>query len=490
MSVHASVEEPGASRVSAGVSRPVVFLGLPMAISVRDVLRTGVLSRLVEEGTEVHLFSPAAETVRLRDEFGGPSVHFHPLERTAPGAFERLDGLLIRLQTMLLSFRCETVAIMTAASFRRRSLARAVRALLARSVPAQNALIRLIRWCYRWFASELYAEAFRRYRPNLVVGTRALTMSGPRSGSADRYLDRHLLLSAARRRIPTMVLVASWDNLTTSGFFPTDPDCITVWNEVMKEQAQRIHGIDPLRIVVTSAPQHDVYAHGPFRDRKTFLLGLGLAPSRPVVVYATGTEGTVPDEPDLVAQIADRLAVEAPDVQLLVRLHQLDRRERYEALSGRTAVVIDQAGSRASEGYPDREFDRLELERLADTLCHADVVINFASSISIDAAAAGTPVVVVDFDAHPGLPFERSGRRFYDFTHQRVLLECGGVARAPDMEALIRAVGEYLRDPGRDAEGRRLIERHCYRIDGWGAERVAEALLAQLRGSRLARTAG
>ena len=143
---------------------------------------------------------------------------------------------------------------MTAASFRRRSLARAVRALLARSVPAQNALIRLIRWCYRWFASELYAEAFRRYRPNLVVGTRALTMSGPRSGSADRYLDRHLLLSAARRRIPTMVLVASWDNLTTSGFFPTDPDCITVWNEVMKEQAQRIHGIDPLRIVVTSAP--------------------------------------------------------------------------------------------------------------------------------------------------------------------------------------------------------------------------------------------
>ena len=488
MSEHTDVEEPEAYPDPTKDSRPVLFVGLPMAISVRDVLRTGVLDRLVEEGTDVHLFSPAAETGRLRDEFGGPSVHFHPLLRPTPGAFDYLDGLLLRVQALLLSLRCETVAIMTAASFRRQPWARAVRALLARSAPAQNALIRLIRLCYSRFTPELYADLFQRHRPDLVVGTRALTMTGLRSDTADRYLDRHLLMSAAQQRIPAMVLVASWDNLTTSGFFPTDPECISVWNEVMNEQAQRIHGIDPVRIVVTGAPQHDVYAHGPFRERKSFLSSLGLDPSRPVVAYATGTEGIIPDEPDLIEQIADRMAQAMPDTQLLVRLHQLDRRERYEVLSGRPSLVIDQAGSRASAGYPDREFGRLELERLADTLRHVDVVINFASSISIDAVALGTPVVAVDFDAHAGLPYERSGRRFYDFTHLRALLACGGVAKVADMDALIQAVGAYLSDPGRDAEGRRrLVERHCYRIDGRAGQRVAEAVLGQLRGRRPAR---
>ena len=49
--------------------------------------------------------------------------------------------------------------------------------------------------CVRIALSELCP-----HRPDLVVGTRALTMSGPRAHSSARYLDRHLLLSAARRR--------------------------------------------------------------------------------------------------------------------------------------------------------------------------------------------------------------------------------------------------------------------------------------------------
>ena len=171
-------------------------------------------------------------------------------------------------------------------------------------------------------APELYAGAFHQYRPDLVVGTRVITMSGPRSHSSLRYLDRHLLMSAARRGVPTMVLVSSWDNLTTSGFFPVELDRMTVWNEIMREQAVAIHGLPADRVVVTGAPQHDLYAtHAPFQDRACFFATLGLDPARPLVVYTTATDGTIPGEPELVATIQAALARELPNVQLLVRLH-------------------------------------------------------------------------------------------------------------------------------------------------------------------------
>jgi hypothetical protein len=65
--------------MSAGGRRPVVFMGLPMAINVRDVLRTDAFRVLRDAGAEIHLFTPAADVPEFRAEFAGPTVHLHPL---------------------------------------------------------------------------------------------------------------------------------------------------------------------------------------------------------------------------------------------------------------------------------------------------------------------------------------------------------------------------------------------------------------------------
>jgi len=234
---------------------------------------------------------------------------------------------------------------------------------------------------------------------------------------------------------------------------------------------------------VTGAPQHDLYARPcGFRGRSDFLRSLGLDPARPVVVYTTGTEGTIPEEPRIVDAVREALqGALGPSVQLLVRLHQLDRAERYRSLAGLPGVVLDQAGRPPVGGYHDRDFDRAALEHLADTLRHADVVLNAASSISIDAAAVGTPVVCVDFDADPGVPYARSVTRFYDFTHQRPVVESGGVRRARSPGELVEAVRAYLADRTLDGEGRaRLVRELCHRVDGGSGRRVGEAVLAEL----------
>lgn len=280
-----------------------------------------------------------------------------------------------------------------------------------------------------------------------------------------------------------MVLVSSWDNLTTSGFFSVDVDRITVWNEIMKDQAVTIHGLAPERVVVTGAPQHDLFARDRgFKDRAEFLAGLGLDAALPVIVYTTGTEGTIPREPEVVGRLADALSLELGDAfQLLVRVHQLDQLERYSELRGRPGIVFDHAGRPTVGSYHDRDFDRAAFEHLADTLRYADVVVNAASSISIDAAAVGTPVVCVDYDAEPGTPYHRSVSRFYDFTHQQPVVASGGTVRARTPQEVVAAVKRYLADRTLDAEGRaRLVREQCYRLDGRSGRRVGEAVLDEL----------
>lgn len=463
--------------------RPVLFLGLPMAVNVRDVLRGGAWRVILDAGVEVHLFSPAADVEAFREEFERPGVHVHPLERPRSRLFDAVDAAVLRLHVVLLSLRCDTARIMIGTTLRSSAPARAVRGLLAAlGRDGQDLLLGLSRRLTRALAPDVYGEAFRRWRPDLVVGTRVVTMSGPRGASSARYLDRHLLMAAADRGVPTMVLVSSWDNLTTSGFFPVDVDRITVWNAIMKRQAVEVHGLPPERVVVTGAPQHDVFARPrPYVGRDAFFEGLGLDPARPLVVYTTGTEGTIPHEPELVARVAGELGRARPDVQLLVRVHQLDDVERYTDLRERAGVALDQAGRAPVGGYHDRDFDREQLERLADTLRHADVVVNAASSISIDAAAVGTPVVVVDFDARPGMPYERSVSRFYDFTHQRPVVASGGVSRAESVEDVVAGIVRYLDDPAADAEGRaRLVREQCGVLDGGAGRRVGEAVLDAL----------
>ena len=479
----ATLEDAPAGTAALGGRRPVVFMGLPMAINVRDVLRTDAYRTLLAAGVEVHLFTPADGVPEFRAEFARDGVHIHALPAPRSRVFELWDAAVLKLHVLLLSLRCETALIMIGPTLRRSPVARAARGLVrALGRAGQDALLRFTRAVTLRVAPELYAGAFHQYRPDLVVGTRVITMSGPRSHSSPRYLDRHLLMSAARRGVPTMVLVSSWDNLTTSGFFPVELDRMTVWNEIMREQAVAIHGLPADRVFVTGAPQHDLYAtHAPFQDRACFFATLGLDPARPLVVYTTATDGTIPGEPELVATIQAALARELPNVQLLVRLHQLDRMERYRTLRAGPAITFDQAGRLPLGAYHDRDFDAAQHQRLADTLRHADVVINTASSISIAAAAVGTPVVCVDFDARPGLPYHESITRFYAFTHQRPIADSGGVARVCSVDALVAAVRRYLEDPSLDRDGRaRLVREQCHALDGRAGERVGRAMLEML----------
>jgi CDP-glycerol glycerophosphotransferase (TagB/SpsB family) len=119
---------------------------------------------------------------------------------------------------------------------------------------------------------------------------------------------------------------------------------------------------------------------------------------------------------------------------------------------------------------------------LADTLQHSDVVVNVASTITIEACVFDTPVVNIAFDGdHVDLPYERSARRYYKFTHYANVTRHDAVRVSWNPGELVENIARYLADPSLDAAGRaRVVHEQVRFLDGRSGERVASAVVDEL----------
>ena len=144
-------------------------------------------------------------------------------------------------------------------------------------------------------------------------------------------------------------------------------------------------------------------------------------------------------------------------------------------ISGRIAIDAP----RKSLQFLSADIAPKEDAHLADLLYHSDVVVAFASTLAIDAAVLGKPVVFIGFDGNPR-PYWQSLRQYYDFDHQRFLINTGGVKLAANMDDLIRNVQNYLNNPDLDKKERKNVtDIFCWKMDGRSGERVANFLIEQ-----------
>lgn len=452
-----------------------VFLTIPYALRARDILRSQVFATLRSSQHRIVLLSPAYDDADFVAEFAAPNVVFEPLPTRRPSVIEER---LRSLRYALFADKVETFRIATLAR-RRRGLLKEVLRRIVLGLAAPFGTRRLHEWLM-WMDTRVmpephYSEIFRRYRPAVVCTTFVLNW-------APDYL---VLRRATRERVPSVVLVSSWDNLTSKGVFPNRADRLVVWNETMRAEAAEVHGYDPACVFVAGAPQFDVYAdQAALPSRDAFFASLGLDAARRLITYTTANMRVFPTEPEVVDIISRLLADGAfgRGVQLLVRLHPRDSLAPYAFLWDRSGVKVDQPGRIGR--FEDRDLSSDDLRHLAATMKYSDVVVNAASTTTIDAAAFDTPVVCVAFDGHAQRPYAQSVERHFDFTHYRKLASAGGFRRADSPEDLRAWVCAYLDDPGLDREGRReTVRQQCYRLDGKAGERIGRYLLGLVDGT-------
>jgi CDP-glycerol glycerophosphotransferase (TagB/SpsB family) len=108
---------------------------------------------------------------------------------------------------------------------------------------------------------------------------------------------------------------------------------------------------------------------------------------------------------------------------------------------------------------------------------HADLLINQASTTSLDAMCTNTPVVNIAFDLNP-THADTSIARVYGFTHYKRIVDSGAVRLTRSAEELYATINAYLADRSLDAD-RRLAARRAFVTfdDGSAAERIAARLM-------------
>ncbi len=451
-----------------------LFLVVPNGFTAANLLRTDTLPRLLQQ-PELHivLLTPMASDPEFVGEFQHPRIAIEPLPPHTPSGIEAAFWSLLQAR-MLRSTHTDTMRIKLAIELRDRSrshgsLRRVVRDAVARLPIAVE----------QWFAlsdrlvrDPYHEELFERYCPNLVVtATPGLIPT-----------ELPVLRVASRRRVSTVAADISWDNLTNKLAPIRRLSRLIVWNELLREQAVRYHGYRSDQIDVVGVPQFDLYADpSAGSDRERFLATIGAPADRRILTVATTPPSIYPDHVAVIRTLdeAIRRGDLPSDLHILVRLHPRDDASRYASLAGVPTVSVEKP-FRAIEPTPDRMNVDISLAsrvHLADTLRFSSVVINAASTVTIEACVFDTPVVNIRYDATPR-DYYSSVRRYYDFTHYQPLVRSDAVAVADSPGELVRWVSRYLEDPGLHADGRaRVVAEQCQAIDGHAAERVADRIL-------------
>jgi hypothetical protein len=200
--------------------------------------------------------------------------------------------------------------------------------------------------------------------------------------------------AAADLGIPTVLPVASWDNLTNKGALKQYPTTIIVWNELQAREAERLHGVPRERLAVCGAHSFDHwFAWSPAETRATFAERVGLPDSGPYLLYVCSSNAVAGDETDFVAEWIARLrssgAAALADLNVVVRPHPLNASAWDDAaLLDERVVVWPRAGEMPTSRERRNDF--------YDSIYHSSGVVGINTSAFIEASIVGRPAFTVE----------------------------------------------------------------------------------------------
>lgn len=454
-----------------------IFLAIAFGTSVRDVLRNDTF-QLLRRQKDIRIIIFANDiNESFKTEFGGENIYFEKLIQIKPSFLERI---LYHFMRALLRDRCRTIDLGNTSGNTKTLNKFTPFARYCVKVFGHKRMNYVIYWLFRNLAAgKEYRTEFDYYKPDLVIVTRVLGYSA----------DYPIMRRAEVEKVPVISLVSSWDNLTSKAFFPFSLKALFVWNDILAKEAVELFDFPKEKIYITGIPRYDIFFRKEkFQKKEDYFKSIGLDIKKRLITYCTGSSTTgqtsidpVTPEPQIATFIADQIEKEIiPNAQLIVRLHPQADISHYQNLYDRTGVLVQIPGNKSN--FHDRLFSEKDDVEFGENMLYSDVVVNLASTVTIDAAVFNTPIICINFDFYGERPFNLSVKRFYEFDHYAKLLENGGVKLPRSKEELIENINEYLTNPDLDSDGRkRIVNQQCMFTDGRSGERVANHILSTLQ---------
>ena len=304
------------------------------------------------------------------------------------------------------------------------------------------------------------------HRPDVLALTPLIEPGAPQ---AEYVRSAHAL------GIPVALCVASWDNLTNKGLIHGPVDLVTVWNDMMKEEAVALHRVHPEKVIVTGAQPFDHWFEWqPSVCREEFCRQIGLPEDRPYVLYVCSSRFIAPEEVPFVRSWLQHLRQSGVQAGVLIRPHPQNADQwRHADLSQYGPVVVwPPAGATPSDAESRADYFH--------SIVHSSAVIGINTTAEIESAIIGRGVLTI-----LAPEFQATQEGTLHFEHLR-RANGGLVHVARTLSEHVEQLNEVLLNPQGDAiRCRRFVEAFVrpYGIDAPATPRVVEALetLAQQR---------
>lgn len=477
------------------MSRGTIFLVADHGLAIVYFLQTQVIHRLLGDGYEVLVLVEDSMVEIAQDRFPIPGLSFTGLRLDRAREFVksfrpetqwwlhflRRVGGANRINTHAMDSYIEQVAV-EQSNWRRMwmPISLATIWLLRRSAWARRALVEL----QQRFHPRIYTDLLDKHEPELVVAS-----------TPGWRLDRFLLREARARGIRTAAVVVGWDNPSSYSIPGANVDFINCWSDIQQQELVLGSDWNPDQVHIGGMPVYDGYIKEKWLlTREQYYLRHNLDPSRKLLSYACSFVSFSPNiqNVEALAELVQQDALDSPS-QLLVRLHPnhfanvslfQDERRRIEELASSLEHVHVVRPSPLGEGAG--YYSGEDMDEKSSMMAHADVFLTVYSTMVVEAALHGTPIVSVCID-HPGgwatprkysLPLSRIGNWP---THQR-FLDSGAGKVVYNQEGLKQAINSYLRDPEQhDKERARFIRDEVTYLDGSAGRRTGDFLVSLAR---------
>lgn len=455
--------------------RRVVITALHSFIS-KNILNAGVLPRLLEDSSvEIILLVPSGKATFFRRHFALERVKVEEVD-TAVVSNKPLERFFKGFARLLIDSHYHWYK-----RAEKRDLTGGIKAWAEYWV--SNLFVKvlsrlaLMRWLFRACESALLHH---RTLEALIVRLKPAVMF-----VTDVFdpTDAAILRETKRLKIPTVGMVRSWDNCYSKGLLRVIPDHLLVNSAHLRLEAHRYHDVPLGRLEVVGLPQFDRFLNEARLSKQDFFASIGADPSKELVLFAPG--GSILSDTDW--QIYEQL-VKARDDGKFVKpvLFYVRNHPHHPADFTRTRIrpgdIIENPGEILNPENPkETELAPRDNAFLADLLANASILLWVATTLGLDAAVFNRPQVAINFDGDEQKQYTKSVKRYHDEDHMKKLLVTGGVRVVNSASEMVTAVNAYLTDSTLDQEGRtRIIAEQLYRLDGKAAERVANAVRAQL----------
>lgn len=470
-----------------------IFISADHGLAVVYFLQTDVLQTLLDAGLEVVVLTDDALTEKIGQQFARPGLTVTGLRLDRARAYFESDHYrsqywLHFLRWMGGSNRVNLnpqISHMRQMSYETSHGGKLVLPaikLAAEVMRRSPAARRMQQRAQNRYVSDIYADLFDRYQPDLVVAS-----------TPGWRLDRYLLREAAQRGVRTAAAVIGWDNPSSYRLPGAPMDAMTCWSQTQKDEL--VDGSDWNADVVNigGIPTYDGYFRKQWQmPREEYFALHGLDPQRKLLAYASSFVTFAPNYPNIAA-LAELVSSDqlAEPSQLLIRLHpnhfmagslyEQEANQVRELVRSHPHVHLVEPVPLGGElGYYSGE----DMPEKASMMAHADVFLTVYSTMVVETAIHNRPIVAVCIDTPGGWntpgKFSLPLAEISEWpTHQR-FRDAGAGKVAFNIGQVREAVNAYLRDPALDSAARqRFVEQEVTFTDGSAGERTG-AFLAKL----------